>query len=171
MDEVHVRSLLSTDAISYIEMLHGIDRESTFLLWEPGERTIDAETLSAAIEERDHTQRLQLVAEADEGLVGFLVCHRGAVRRLRHRCDFTMAVRRNQQRRGVGTLLIRSMQDWARDQGIERIELTVMANNHGAMSLYERNGFMIEGVKRGAIVVDGTAIDEVIMGMRLLTAG
>ena len=41
MDEVHVRSLLPADAVNYIELLHGIDRESRFLLWEPGERTLE----------------------------------------------------------------------------------------------------------------------------------
>jgi RimJ/RimL family protein N-acetyltransferase len=59
------------------------------------------------------------------------------------------------------------MQDWAREQGIQRIELTVMAHNDAAIALYERNGFTIEGIKKGAIVVDGNLVDEIMMGMRL----
>ena len=167
MDGVQVRSLRPADAVSYIELLHGIDRESRFLLWEPGERTIAAEDLSEHIAACDRTQRLQLVAETDGGLVGFLVCIRGGVRRLRHRCDFTMAIRRDHQRCGIGTQLLRSTQDWAREQGIQRIELTVMAHNDGAIALYERNGFTVEGVKKGAIIVDGKLIDEIMMGMSL----
>jgi hypothetical protein len=33
MGDVQVRPLLPVDAVNYIELLHGIDRETSFLLW------------------------------------------------------------------------------------------------------------------------------------------
>jgi ribosomal protein S18 acetylase RimI-like enzyme len=170
MTDVRVRSLRPDDAENYIELLRRIDRETKFLMWEPGERTIEGKALSEQIAARDETQRLQLVAENHDVLLGFLACHRGGVRRTQHRCDFTMAVLAGQQRRGIGRQLLLSMQAWAREKGLARVELTVMANNDAAISLYERIGFTVEGVKVGAIVVDGVAIDEVVMGMRLQTS-
>ena len=167
MKAIEIREIRDVDASGYIELLERLDRESTFLLWEPGERTITADTLLAHMASADRTQRLHLVATCDDELVGFLVCIRGAVRRLRHRCDFTMAVVSEHQREGAGAGLLRSMEDWAVANGIHRIELTVMSHNLGAIALYERAGFVSEGVKRGAIRVDNVPVDECVMGKTL----
>jgi RimJ/RimL family protein N-acetyltransferase len=41
--------------------------------------------------------------------------------------------------------------------------MTVMAHNHRAIDVYKRAGFVVEGVKRGAILVDGEPVDEWMM--------
>jgi RimJ/RimL family protein N-acetyltransferase len=51
----------------------------------------------------------------------------------------------------------------AEEAGLTRIELEVFASNHAAIRLYERHGFVIEGVKRGARVLDGIVDDLVCM--------
>jgi RimJ/RimL family protein N-acetyltransferase len=167
MTAIEVRAIRDADASAYIELLQQLDRESTFLLWEPGERTITAEALRAHMESVDRTQRLHLLATCDDYLVGFLVCIRGAVRRLRHRCDFTMAVTSEHQHKGIGTGLLRAMEEWAIANNVRRIELTVMSHNLAAIALYERAGFVLEGVKRGAIRVDDAPVDECVMGKAL----
>ena len=167
MTAIEIREIQDADASAYIELLQRLDRESTFLLWEPGERTITVEALRAHMQTVDRTQRLHLLATCDDQLVGFLVCIRGAVRRLRHRCDFTMAVASEHQRKGVGAGLLRATEDWAIANGIRRIELTVMSHNLGAIALYEKAGFVLEGVKRGAIQVDDAPVDECVMGKTL----
>lgn len=43
-----------------------------------------------------------------------------------------------------------------------------MSHNQGAISLYERAGFVLEGVKRGAIHVDNVPVDECVMGKMLV---
>jgi RimJ/RimL family protein N-acetyltransferase len=167
MKAIEIREIRDVDASGYIELLERLDRESTFLLWEPGERTITVDTLLAHMASADRSQRLHLVATHDDELAGFLVCIRGTVRRLRHRCDFTMAVVSEHQRKGVGACLLRSMENWAVANGMRRIELTVMSYNLGAIALYERAGFVSEGVKRGAIRVDNVPVDECVMGKAL----
>ena len=47
--------------------------------------------------------------------------------------------------------------------GLRRIELTVNADNYGAIHLYERFGFEIEGTKRGDILRDGALVDCLMM--------
>jgi RimJ/RimL family protein N-acetyltransferase len=121
-------------------------------------------------EQADRADRLHLVADAEGHLVGFLVAHRGATRRVRHRADFAMAVRSAHQRHGIGHRLLAALDDWAADAGLERLELTVMAHNEGAIALYERAGYVHEGVKRHAIHVDGQPVDELVMG-KLLRSG
>ena len=41
------------------------------------------------------------------------------------------------------------------DRGLTRIELTVSESNINAIALYRRFGFLVEGLHRNAICVDG----------------
>jgi ribosomal protein S18 acetylase RimI-like enzyme len=101
--------------------------------------------------------------------MGFLVCHQGGVRRLRHRADFTMAVLHEHQRRGIGRRLLAALEEWAVANGITRLELTVMSHNRQAIGLYEKAGFVLEGLKTAAIQIDDMPIDELVMGKVLST--
>ncbi len=154
----------SSDAAGYVDLLDELDRETTFLLWEPGERSVEVEELRGRLESVDHASQVRIVATCDDRVVGFLVGLRGTVRRTRHRADFTMAVLGGYRRRSIGTGMLHHLEVWAVENEISRLELTVMAHNHGARTLYERCGFMLEGVKRGAFRVAGEPVDECVMG-------
>jgi RimJ/RimL family protein N-acetyltransferase len=164
---VEIRPIRSSDAAAYVDLLDELDRETTFLLWEPGERSIELNELRHRLGSVDHSSRVCIVAACDDRLVGFLVGHRGPARRTRHRADFTMAVLGGYRRRSIGTGLLHQLDVWAAENEISRLELTVMAHNHEARTLYERCGFLLEGVKRGAIRVAGEPIDECVMGKQV----
>lgn len=66
--------------------------------------------------------------------------------------------------RGIGTSLLTTAATEGRRRGLRRLELTVMADNLRALSLYLRGGFQVEGLRRQALVRDGTVIDEYYMG-------
>lgn len=66
---------------------------------------------------------------------------------------------------GIGTKLIRSALAAARAFGLHRVELTVREPNIGAIELYRKEGFEIEGVQRDAVLVDGVYEDVVCMAM------
>ncbi len=56
----------------------------------------------------------------------------------------------------------------AREQHLHRVELTVVADNHRAIKLYEKVGFRREGLKReNYLGEDGRHHDEIIMGIIL----
>lgn len=166
-DTARVRPILEGDAAAYIELLARLDEETNFLLWEPGERTLTVDAIRARCKSADRSESLHLVVEHRGELVGFLVGHRGSVRRLRHRADFTMAVLHEHHHRGIGRRLLEALQVWAIANAITRLELTVMAHNRGAIRLYESAGFVREGLKTAAIQIDDTPVDELVMG-RLL---
>jgi RimJ/RimL family protein N-acetyltransferase len=168
-ETAHVRPILEHDATAYIELLERLDRETNFLLWEPGERTLTADEVRARCTRVDRSERLHLVAELHGRLVGFLVSHRGSVRRLRHRADFTMAVLHEHQQRGIGRRLLDTLEAWAVDNGITRLELTVMSHNRRAITLYQNAGYVPEGLKAAAIRIDNVPIDELVMGKLLTT--
>jgi RimJ/RimL family protein N-acetyltransferase len=67
--------------------------------------------------------------------------------------------------RGLGTRLLVTALRAAEEAGLTRVELEVFASNHTAIRLYERHGFVVEGVKRGARVLDGMVDDLVCMAL------
>ncbi|MGF6569648.1 putative acetyltransferase [Paraburkholderia sp. GAS333] len=68
------------------------------------------------------------------------------------------------QRRGIGNVLMSELLDLADNWlGLRRIELTVFADNHAALALYRKFGFVIEARQRGAVLRRGVLIDCYLM--------
>lgn len=65
--------------------------------------------------------------------------------------------------KGIGNKLFCESDKWARENNIKRLELSVICTNVIAKHLYEKNGFVIEGVKKNAMIIDGEYVDEFYM--------
>lgn len=59
-----------------------------------------------------------------------------------------VAVRRDRQKEGIGGFLVESMIRLACEQGISVIHLEVRAGNYSAIRLYQRFGFIQDGVRK-----------------------
>lgn len=86
-----------------------------------------------------------LVAQDDEMIVGycglFMAADEGEI--------INIAVRRDCQRRGIAHLLFRELLQEGRKNGVSRFFLEVRVSNLAAIHLYERNGFVIQGIRKG----------------------
>ncbi|WP_329116220.1 GNAT family N-acetyltransferase [Streptomyces sp. NBC_01465] len=78
-----------------------------------------------------------------------------------------LAVADEARGRGVGRALIRAAFDAARAVGATRITLRVLGHNAPARALYSSEGFAVEGVLPGEFLLDGTYVDDVLMGRAL----
>jgi ribosomal protein S18 acetylase RimI-like enzyme len=67
--------------------------------------------------------------------------------------------------KGIGPALVRAAMGMAKAAGLTRIELTVREHNQRAITLYERLGFVREGLKRKAVRIDGDYEDLVCMAL------
>jgi RimJ/RimL family protein N-acetyltransferase len=65
---------------------------------------------------------------------------------------------------GLGDRLMAAALAAAEALRIERVELDVFAGNDRARRLYERHGFVVEGVRRQARKLDGRHEDVIVMG-------
>ena len=63
----------------------------------------------------------------------------------------------------MGAALLARTLEAAEAAGMTRVELEVFASNTRAIRLFERAGFVREGVKRQARLLDGRAEDVVCM--------
>jgi RimJ/RimL family protein N-acetyltransferase len=69
----------------------------------------------------------------------------------------------------VGRALLSTLEEWAREQGVERIVLRVFDSNARARALYEKMGYSSEGVDRHAVKFPDEYIDAVRMAKFLKT--
>jgi putative acetyltransferase len=77
-------------------------------------------------------------------------------------------VAREWRGQGIGTRLLESAIQWARETGVvTRIELFVFARNTRAIRLYERFGFVIEGRRHRSVYEDGQYMDDLLMALLL----
>ena len=67
--------------------------------------------------------------------------------------------------RGIGEALIRAALDKARSAGLERVELTVRESNMRARKLYEKVGFITEGVNFRAVKIAGRYENRICMAI------
>jgi ribosomal protein S18 acetylase RimI-like enzyme len=82
-----------------------------------------------------------------------------------HRGRLGMGVHKDFRRRGIGTRLINEAISRAKERGLERVELEVFASNTPAIKLYEKAGFVVEGVKKKARKLDGVYENMVQMAL------
>ncbi len=80
-----------------------------------------------------------------------------------HVGDLFMGLLPGQRGQGLGERLLRESLTAADAFGFLRIELGVFASNTRALSLYRKVGFVEEGTKRRAILINGIFHDEIIM--------
>lgn len=66
---------------------------------------------------------------------------------------------------GIGKTLIAAALQKAKLKGLTRIELTVRENNKLAIKLYEKFGFVVEGIHRNAVCIDGKYENHISMAL------
>jgi RimJ/RimL family protein N-acetyltransferase len=162
------KNLLIREAV--LEDAEALQQYATALFAEALPTLLQPPQIPTVDEEREFLARCQmaptcvvLVAETGNGLVGMLDFHAYRHPQRQHAGIFGMSVGRPWRGRGIGTALLDALFQWASRHDLHRIELEVLANNPGAIRLYERRGFQPEGRRRGAVVVEGEPVDLLLM--------
>ena len=107
----------------------------------------------------------QFVAVMDNEVIGW--CDISPMKRegFTHCGELGMGVHPRYRRLGIGQQLIAHTIQKAKEIGLERIELEVFASNIPAIKLYEKLGFVTEGVKKKARKMGGNYDDIVEMAL------
>lgn len=158
------RSLKPKEAEAFWNMMNSLDYETEFMMYEPGERTKNLSRIESLIEDSLHGGDFLLVAEENQELAGYISAQRGGLKRIQHTANVVTGVRQKYRRRGIGTKFFEELDEWARENQVTRMELTVLCPNIIALRLYEKNGFVIEGIKRNSMLLHGELVDEYYMG-------
>src|SRR5471032_70274 len=112
----------------------------------------------------DNERVVQLVALHQGNVIGNLGLEQFSRIRRSHAGSIAMAVAREWQGKGVGSMLLAAALDVADNwMNLRRVELSVYADNEAAICLYRKFGFVEEGLFRDHAVRDGRLVDTLSM--------
>ncbi len=148
--EVVVRSASPDDAPALLAHTKDIVGERAFMVTAPEEFTLTEEAQRRWIIRRaDHPTWVALTAYVGPRSAGFLHLDSDPRKRLEHCGVVHMSVAEEYRGRGVGTALMRSVLDYAAKSPIlEKVCLSVFAQNHPAIGLYLKVGFEQDGYRK-----------------------
>ena len=113
---------------------------------------------------RRHPDAAVFVAETEDGmLVGRLSLARDPHPASSHVADLGLMVAATARRRGIGWALLEQAVEWAGLSGVRKLELHVFPHNEPAIRLYERFGFVREGLRRGHYRRGRGYVDAILM--------
>jgi len=107
------------------------------------------------------------VAVSEGEIIGHVDLRSRVEAAARHRCLLGMGVHRAVRRSGVGAALVKTAAGWAREQGLEWVDLEVLSGNAPARNLYRKCGFVQTGEIPDLFRIDGESLGYVFMSLHL----
>jgi RimJ/RimL family protein N-acetyltransferase len=147
---------------SFREALDSVARERRYLSLLQASPLDAVRTFVMGLMENGNPQFVALVGEK---VVGWCDIQRGTRETQSHRGALGMGIIDGYRDQGLGQRLITATLDEARRRGFHRVDLDAHADNLRAIRLYEKVGFVHEGVSRDAVMIDGRYIDSVKMAI------
>lgn len=162
---LQIRTAEVEDAMQLAEAIRSAE-QSGMMLFGPGERKISEQAAKKMIGVFQLAERSNLfVAQLHNEIVGYLIVKGEEPARIAHRGYVVIGIKEGCRGQGIGTALFQAALDWAKTNGLRKLELTVIKTNDAAVKLYEKVGFEVEGVKKNSLCIDGKFVDEYLMGI------
>ena len=160
---IEVRPITNDDIPGFRETLDAVARERRHLAM------LEAPSLERMRDFIGHNiaqDHAQFVATDDNRIVGWCDITPGAHGE-KHVGRLGMGVVKDYRGRGLGRKLLEATLAKARTKNFEKIELQVYASNAAGCALYRKLGFIEEGCRRRARLVDGVYDDILLLALFL----
>jgi RimJ/RimL family protein N-acetyltransferase len=157
-----LRPARPTDGRALARLFADVRSEGRWLVTPPGAISEPSEGfwIAEMIRGADH---LALVAEADGEVIGNVLVNVDHSATTQHIGVLSICIADGWRDVGLGTELVRAAQDWAGERGLRKVALGVFPDNERAIAVYERCGFVREGVRRMQYRSGDTYRDELLM--------
>ena len=162
-----IREAEISDASEVIALLDQIGQESNFTsLDENGISMAESEMQIFIDKQAQSENQITLLAFLNDELAGIINITADQRPRVRHIGDIFLGIKKTFWGSGLGSILMEEAIEWAKTSGvIRRLQLTVQKRNLVAIHLYEKMGFITEGLQeRGACIERGEFLDVYLMG-------
>ena len=164
--EITLRPAAVSDATAFLDLWDALDSETEFMLFEPDERKATLESQESRLAHADGSKNNQVFVVEDvtkHMLVGFCAGSRSSNHRDKHALYIVIGIRQAYTGKKLGFALMSAIENWAYDNSVSRLELSVMVNNPSAIALYKKLGYKVEGTKINAVLLKSGFVDEYIM--------
>lgn len=169
MGQITYCTAKESDAEKIVAFYNYVGGETSYLSFEKDEYPMDVEAQAESIRGLEGNEtNIMLMAMDGEDIAGIATISSSHKVKARHDGGLGIVVAQRYQGQGIGTELIRRLIEWARGNGItRRISLDTRADNVKAVELYMKLGFIVEGCRRNATLLDEKYYDIYVMGMML----
>ena len=162
-----IREAEISDASEVIALLDQIGQESSFTSLDENGLSISESEMQIFIDKQAQSEnQITLLAFLNDELAGIINVTADQRPRVRHIGDIFLGIKKSFWGSGLGSILMEEAIEWAKTSGvIRRLQLTVQKRNLAAIHLYEKMGFITEGLQeRGACIERGEFLDVYLMG-------
>ena len=145
--EAWLRNGDASDGSAVYEIFNLTHAETDYLLSYPDENSLDPEQEARFLEEKTNSpNEIEIIALVDGKIAGMAGIEAvGKKDKVRHRADFGISILKEYWGLGLGKALLNACIQCARDAGYLQLELSVVADNNRALSLYQSVGFVEYG--------------------------
>ncbi len=157
-----LRPARPTDGSALARLFADVRDEGEWLITPPGAVSEPSEAfwVSEMIRAAEH---LVLVAEADADVVGNVLVSVDRGLATEHIGVLSITIAHDWRDVGIGTELVAAAQDWAIKRRLRKVSLGVFPENVRAIAVYEKRGFVREGLRRDQYRSGERFRDEVMM--------
>lgn len=162
-----IREAEISDASEVRALLDQIGQESSFTSLDENGLSISESEMQIFIDKQAQSEnQITLLAFLNDELAGIINITADQRPRVRHIGDIFLGIKKSFWGSGLGSILMEEAIEWAESSGvIRRLQLTVQKRNLAAIHLYEKMGFITEGLQeRGACIERGEFLDVYLMG-------
>lgn len=161
-----IRNVSVEDAKSMIEYVNIISSESDNLTYGSGEFNFTVEQEQKYIESMNNNPlNLFIVATINDEIVSIAQIQSNKTIRLSHLGKIALSVKQKYWRKGIGNQMMKTLIQWAKNNNFKKLNLEVVTTNEGAISLYKKHDFIIEGTNKRSMMIKENYIDTYYMGL------
>lgn len=132
-----------TDAAALVDCLRQVCGETEFLLRYPEECTwTEAQERDILTGINASDGQLMFVCEVDGEIAGMGGLNLYPQIKFRHRAGLDISIRQRYWGLGIGTAMLRAVEEAARQRGVRQLELEYIEGNDRGRALYEKRGFV-----------------------------
>lgn len=158
------------DAAALLDYLKIIGGETDNLSFGPEGVPLDVEAEQAYLAMQAQSQEhLQLLAKVNGEIIGTASLNRQR-NRMHHRAEFGISLKKAWWGCGAASVLAEGVLVFARESGVEQVNLEVRSDNARAIALYEKFGFRKLCTFPGFFRINGVPVDFDLMNLALSPA-
>jgi RimJ/RimL family protein N-acetyltransferase len=156
-----IRPIESDDARAFINLQEAVFKECDFEYFDCNEQNLTVQQVRKILAEWRKTKTSNILLCIVNGeFAGYAIIKGNASSRTKHVASLRLGVIESYQNIGIGTSLLNQAEAWCQQHQIERLEVQIVTFNEKAKSLFEKNGYVCEGTRRGSFKLENEAYDE-----------
>ncbi|WP_290815801.1 GNAT family N-acetyltransferase [Halovivax sp.] len=163
--EFHIRPARQEDLAGIVGAIRQVAEEKTYIVAESVADEVDHE--NALLRHNELESRMFFVATVADEVVGWVHLHAPELDKLSHTAELTVGVIDEYRSHGIGSHLLARGLEWAGSNGYEKVYQSVPSTNEDAIAFLESHGWETEAVREDHYKLNGDAVDEVMMAVKL----